>query len=154
MIRNAEEKDLRAAAALAAELWPEHTPEELLPEFRALLESGEGALFLASEDGKDLGFAQVQLRHDYVEGTETSPVGYLEGIYVREEARGRGVAKALLRACEAWAADKGCREFASDCELDNAAGLSFHLHSGFTEANRIICFAKPLKPERGETHER
>ena len=154
MIRKAEEKDLRAAAALAAELWPEHTPEELLPELRTLLESGEGAAFLASEDGQDLGFAQVQLRHDYVEGTETSPVGYLEGIYVREEARGRGVAKALLAACEAWAANKGCREFASDCELDNAAGLSFHLHSGFTEANRIICFAKPLKPERGETHER
>ena len=154
MIRKAEEKDLRAAAALAAELWPEHTPEELLPEFRTLLASGEGAAFLASEDGQDLGFAQVQLRHDYVEGTETSPVGYLEGIYVREEARGRGVARQLLKACEAWASEQGCREFASDCELDNAAGLGFHLHSGFTEANRIICFAKPLKPERGETHER
>ena len=149
VIRKAEEKDLRAAAALAAELWPEHMPEELLPEFRTLLASGEGAAFLASEDGQDLGFAQVQLRHDYVEGTETSPVGYLEGIYVREEARGRGVAKALLRACEAWAADKGCREFASDCELDNAVGLSFHLHSGFTEANRIICFVKPLNGEKG-----
>lgn len=69
MIRKAEEKDLRAAAALAAELWPEHTPEELLPELRTLLESGEGAAFLAAEDGGEAGFAQVQLRHDYVEGT-------------------------------------------------------------------------------------
>ena len=154
MIRKAEERDLTDAAALAAELWPEHTPEELLPEFRALLKSGDGAVFLASENGREAGFAQVQLRHDYVEGTETSPVGYLEGVYVREEARGRGVAKALLRACEAWAAEQGCREFASDCELDNAASLEFHLHSGFTEANRIICFTKPLTPERGETHER
>ena len=150
MIRKAEEKDLRAAAALAAELWPEHTPEGLLPEFRALLESGEGALFLASENGREAGFAQVQLRHDYVEGTETSPVGYLEGVYVREEARGRGVARALLKACEAWAAERGSREFASDCELDNAASLDFHLHSGFTEANRIVCFVKTLKtPEEG-----
>ena len=154
MIRKAEEQDLKSAAALAAELWPEHTPAELLPEFRALLESGEGALFLASENGREAGFAQVQLRRDYVEGTETSPVGYLEGVYVREEYRGRGVAKALLKACEAWAAERGCREFASDCELGNAASLSFHLHSGFAEANRIICFVKPLKPERGETHER
>ena len=154
MIRKAEERDLTDAAALAAELWPEHTPEELLPEFRALLKSGDGAVFLASENGREAGFAQVQLRHDYVEGTETSPVGYLEGVYVREEARGRGVAKALLRACEAWALERGCREFASDCELDNAASLEFHLHSGFTEANRIICFTKPLTPERGETHER
>ena len=154
MIRKAEEQDLKSAAALAAELWPEHTPAELLPEFRVLLESGEGALFLASENGREAGFAQVQLRRDYVEGTETSPVGYLEGVYVRAEFRGRGVAKALLKACEAWAAERGCREFASDCELNNAASLQFHLHSGFAEANRIICFVKPLKPERGETHER
>ena len=149
MIRKAEEKDLATAAALAALLWPEHGPEELLPELRALLRSGEGALFLASEGGADLGFAQVQLRHDYVEGTDSSPVGYLEGVYVREEARGRGVARALLRACEAWAADRGCREFASDCEPGNGASLAFHLHSGFKEANRIVCFVKPLKGERG-----
>ena len=149
MIRKAEEKDLISAAALAALLWPEHEPEELLPEYRALLESGEGALFLAAEDGEDLGFAQVQLRHDYVEGAETSPVGYLEGVYVREEARGRGVARALLRACESWAAEQGCREFASDCELTNAASLAFHLKAGFLEANRIICFVKPLNGETG-----
>ncbi len=149
VIRKAEEKDLAAAAAMASELWPEAAPESLLPEFRALLESGEGAAFLASENGRETGFAQVQLRHDYVEGTETSPVGYLEGVYVRAEARGRGVARALLQACEAWAAERGCREFASDCELDNAASLSFHLHSGFTEANRIICFVKPLNGDKG-----
>lgn len=149
MIRKAEGKDLKAAAALAALLWPEHGPEALLPEFRALLEGGEGALFLASEDGRDLGFAQVQLRHDYVEGTETSPVGYLEGVFVREEARGRGVARGLLKACEAWASEQGCREFASDCELTNTAGLAFHRKTGFTEANRIVCFVKPLQRKEG-----
>ncbi len=150
VIRKAEEKDLKAAAALAAELWPENTAEALLPEFRALLERGEGALFLASEEGGEAGFAQVQLRHDYVEGTKTSPVGYLEGVYVREKARGRGVARVLLAACEAWAFGQGCREFASDCELDNDASLAFHLHSGFTEANRIVCFVKTLSaPEEG-----
>ena len=152
-IRPGAEKDLAAAAALAALLWPESDPAALLEEYRALLDSGEGALFLAAEGGAEAGFAQVQLRHDYVEGTVTSPVGYLEGVYVREEARGRGVAKALLRACEAWAAARGCREFASDCELDNGGSLAFHLHTGFTEANRIICFTKPLTPEGGETHE-
>ena len=153
MIRKAEEGDLAAAAALAAALWPENEEAALAEEFRALLNSGKGALFLAVEAGAAAGFAQVQLRHDYVEGTETSPVGYLEGVYVREEARGRGVAKALLAACEAWAAEQGCREFASDCELDNGGSLAFHLHTGFTEANRIICFTKPLTPERGETNE-
>ena len=55
---------------------------------------------------------QCALRRDYVEGTHTSPVGYLEGVFVQEEYRGRGVATALLRACEAWAGEKGCAEFA------------------------------------------
>ncbi len=149
MIRMAEKADLGSASALAAQLWPEHTESELLPALAALTESGEGALFLASLSGLDVGFAQVQLRHDYVEGTESAPVGYLEGIYVREEARGSGTARALLAACEAWAAERGCREFASDCELDNAAGLAFHLKTGFTEANRIICLVKPLKKGAG-----
>ena len=51
MIRIAEEKDLERAAALAAELWPEHAAAALAEEFRALLNSGNGVLFLASEAG-------------------------------------------------------------------------------------------------------
>ena len=114
MIRKAAVEDLASAAELAALLWPEAGKEELEQEFRDLLEDGGCALFLASEGGRDIGFAQCQLRHDYVEGTDSSPVGYLEGIYVREDSRRRGTARALLRRCEDWAARLGCREFASD----------------------------------------
>ena len=134
---------IREAAELAAELWPEHTPEALEEEFYALLERG-AVFFLLLEDGRAEGFAQCQLRRDYVEGAETSPVGYLEGIYVRPSCRGRGGAEELLRACEAWARERGCREFASDCELGNEASLRFHLRTGFREAGRIVCFVKEL----------
>ena len=51
---------------------------------------------------------------------------------------------AALAACEAWAKERGCAEFASDCELDNADSLRFHLGVGFEEANRVICFKKDL----------
>ena len=71
-------------------------------------------------------------------------MGYLEGIYVAEQARHRGIARQLLRSCEDWAKDMGCREFASDCELTNTQSLAFHLNVGFFEANRIICFTKKL----------
>lgn len=50
----------------------------------------------------------------------------------------------LSKACEKWAIGMGCKEFASDCELDNKESLKFHLAIGFTEANRIICFTKQL----------
>ncbi len=104
----------------------------------------EAACFIKYVDDKPIAFAQCQLRHDYVEGTESSPVGYLEGIFVLEEYRKNGYAAELLAACERWAKEKGCSEFASDCELDNADSLRFHLAMGFAEANRIICFKKAL----------
>ena len=94
------------AAALAQLLWPGHAQAELEQELAGYLQGPEGAVFLAREDGADVGFAQCGLRRDYVEGTHTSPVGYLEGVFVQEEYRGRGVATALLRACEAWAGEK------------------------------------------------
>ncbi len=149
-VREAQIGDLDSLTELAGLLWPEADRDELRRELRDSPEDGECALFLVSAEGRDIGFAQCQLRHDYVEGTETSPVGYLEGIYIREGYRRRGAARALLRRCEDWAARKGCREFASDCELTNADSLAFHLKVGFAEANRIICFTKPLKQPEAE----
>ena len=147
-VQSARAGDLDALAELAGLLWPDTDGEALRQEMRELLRNGDCALFLAAEGDRVTGFAQCQLRHDYVEGTESSPVGYLEGIYVRADFRGRGTARALLRRCEEWAARRGCREFASDCELTNAASLAFHRKAGFTEANRIICFTKQLEPPK------
>lgn len=144
MIRKASVCDAPAVTELALKLWPDHDEEELRTEFSELLARNDAAVFLWEDGTKRAGFAQCQLRSDYVEGTESSPVGYLEGIYVAEAYRGQGIARQLLAACEAWARTRGCREFASDCELDNRSSLSFHLRSGFREANRIICFVKPL----------
>ena len=79
-----------------------------------------------------------------MEGTDSSPVGYLEGIFVTEGYRQNGFAAELLTECEKWAKEKGCTEFASDCELDNIDSLRFHMAMRFMEANRIICFRKEL----------
>lgn len=145
MIRKARPKDLHCLAQLVLRLWPEHSLQELEDEMVRNLEREDAAYFLACEDSAVIGFAQCQLRRDYVEGTESSPVGYLEGIYVAEGHRRKGIARMLLSACEKWAADMGCGEFASDCELENTQSLLFHTRVGFQEANRIICFTKKLK---------
>ena len=150
MVQKAIEQDAAVLADLALVLWPSHDAAELRDEFTEILKSEEAACFLAYEAGVPVGFAQCQLRHDYVEGTHTSPVGYLEGIFVRPEFRHRGLAKQLLGACESWAKEKGCMEFASDCELGNDASLNFHLSVGFAEANRIVCFTKTLRDRRAE----
>lgn len=66
-----------------------------------------------------------------MEGTISSPVGYLEGHFVKEEFRKQGFARKLIYACEKWSRDKECREFASDCELDNEESLAMHEKLGF-----------------------
>ena len=144
MIKQAEIKDLPMITELACKLWPDNTVEEMCAEMGEILAKADSAFFLAYVEDVPIGFAQCQLRYDYVEGTDSSPVGYLEGIYVASEYRKHGIARELLTACETWAKSKGCTEFASDCELENVQSLQFHLNVGFEEANRIICFTKKL----------
>ena len=144
LLRKADRKDENILAELALLLWPNHTILSLKEEIGQILCSQKAAFFVAFAGNEPVGFSQCQLRHDYVEGTSSSPVGYLEGIFVKEEFRKKGIAGNLLSACQNWAKEQGCTEFASDCELQNESSLSFHLHHGFLEANRIICFTKPL----------
>ena len=139
MIKQATKTDALTLAELAIQMWSDSALSELEVNFIELINSEEAVCFLKYVENKPVGFAQCQLRHDYVEGTETSPVGYLEGIFIRE-----GFAKELLQECEKWAKEQNCSEFASDCELTNSDSLQFHLMMGFEEANRIICFKKEL----------
>ncbi|MDO5153614.1 MAG: GNAT family N-acetyltransferase [Eubacteriales bacterium] len=144
MIKRATEIDALALAKLAVQMWSNHTLSELESDFAEIISNENAVCFMKYVEGKPIGFAQCQLRYDYVEGTQTSPVGYLEGIFIQEEYRHKGFAKELLQKCEKWANDKACSEFASDCELNNIDSLKFHLAMGFEEVNRIICFRKEI----------
>lgn len=118
--------------------------EDIYNENEELLKKAGESMWLCYDGDKTVAFAHVSLRHDYVEGTDGGTVGYLEGIYVMPEYRMNGVARELVAVCENWAREKGCTEFASDCEIDNTDSYKFHLKAGFSEANRIICFKKKL----------
>ena len=144
MVYPAGAADLPALTNLALQLWPDHEALSMQQDLEMLMSRKDVAFFLATDRQMPIGFAQCQLRQDYVEGTESSPVGYLEGIFVADGYRKRGIARALLSACECWTKAQGCTEFASDCELSNRESLKFHLNMGFEEANRIICFTKKL----------
>ncbi len=76
--------------------------------------------------------------------TEHKLTRYLEGILIADGYRKKGYTAELLSECEKWAKEKGCSEFASDCELVNEESLKFHMALGFEEANRIICFRKDI----------
>lgn len=144
MIAQATLKDALTLAELAIQMWKNHTLSELETDFSDMISKENAVCFMKYVEDKPIGFAQCQIRYDYVEGTETSPVGYLEGIFIQEEFRHMGFARELLQKCEKWASSKNCSEFASDCELNNIDSLQFHLAMGFDEVNRIICFQKRI----------
>ncbi len=75
MIKRAKVEDAEILAGLAIQMWTDHDPEDLSEEFRKLVMNEGAVCFIKYEEDKPVGFAQCQLRHDYVEGTESSPVG-------------------------------------------------------------------------------
>jgi aminoglycoside 6'-N-acetyltransferase I len=134
-------------SVLRGELWADGTADEHR-EFAAasLDEPTRLVAFLARDsEGLAVGFAEATLRFDYVNGCATSPVGFLEGLYVRETARRRGIARGLVVAVEQWARERGCTELASDALLENAVSQKTHRGIGFAETERVVFFRKSLE---------
>jgi aminoglycoside 6'-N-acetyltransferase I len=132
--------------ALREQLWPESSHEEHLEEMTEQLAAPERfATFVEyDESHTPVAFVEVSIRHDYVNGTDSSPVAFLEGIYVVPRARGRGVARGLITVAERWAVAMGCSELASDAPLENLASQAMHLALGFEETERVVFFRKAL----------
>lgn len=141
----ATEEHLDGWAALRHALWDELTEAEHRAEASEQLDEPERLLNLvAISDGKVVGFAEAALRHDYVNGCETSPVVFLEGIYVAEAVRGQGVARRMCDVVADWGRAQGCSEFASDAAADDADSHAFHRAAGFAETERVVYFRREL----------
>ena len=76
---------------------------------------------------------------------QTSPVVFLEGIYVLPADRRSGSARLLCGAIAAWGKSAGCSELASDAPLDNHVSHSFRAALGFEETQRVMFFCKDLE---------
>src|SRR5579859_1249885 len=135
---------------MRALLWPDGSYEEHLGE----LEAGPSAwgppglpvVWLVAEEvqGLLIGFLEASLR-SHADGCDLKqPVGYVEGWFVREEDRGKGIGAALMRAAEDWARAEGCIEMASDALIDNSLSEKAHTALGFQIVDRCIRFRKPL----------
>ena len=133
-------------AALRGQLWPDASPAEHAMEIEAALadRAGRKATLVAIGSAGTLGFIEASLRTDHVNGCETTPVAFIEGLYVRSNSRDQGVATRLCEAVAAWGRERGCRELASDTDLENVDSQAFHLAIGFEETERVVFFRKRL----------
>ena len=127
-------------------LWPELTEEENRSETEAMMTTETRFFVRIAMDGEagPVGFAEASLRGDYVNGCVTSPVVFLEGIYVESWARRRAAARLLVDAVGAWGRKLGCREFASDALLENEESHAMHRALGFEETERVVYFRRDL----------
>ena len=125
-------------------LWEDCPDEEQVREMEEILGSDTEAVFVAERtEGGLCGFVEAALR-SRADGCDSSPVGYIEGWYVDENFRRRGVGRALVDAAEAWARSRGCRQMASDAELWNAVSHRAHGAIGYEETARLVLFKKDL----------
>ncbi len=145
-VHQATKEDLTAWSALRHQLWPHLALEDHRAEIvAALSEPDRLCSFLCFDtEGRALGLAEASIRSDYVNGCETSPVAFLEGIVVDPAARRQGVAALLVAAVSAWARSKGLSELASDAELHNTVSHAMHGALGFEETQRVVYFRKAL----------
>jgi aminoglycoside 6'-N-acetyltransferase I len=151
-IRPARASDLDQLARLCRALWPESSAEEHAQELRLILGNMAAQvltmpieIFVAERpDGTLVGFVEVDLR-SHADGCNPSqPVGYIEGWYVAEEHRHRGVGRQLLDKAEHWAGGHRCVEMASDALIDNEVSQRAHEALGYEIVDRCVHYRKKL----------
>lgn len=130
--------------ALRQALWPHCTRAQHLSEMSSFMaEPQRYAQFVAYSGARDpVGLVEASVRTDYVNGAESSPVAFLEGIYVVPQARRQGIAASMVCTVCGWAQGAGCRELASDALLENAVSHAVHRALGFEETERVVFFRK------------
>ncbi len=127
-------------------LFPESSLKETVDDLRRIMQLDKYQTFIARKESSPIGYATVTLRTDHVEGASTSPVGYLEAIYVKPAYRNHGVARALFLQGQAWCKEMGCSEMGSDTWHWNKDAQAFHEKLGFREEDVLVHFYKKIDP--------
>lgn len=83
---------------------------------------------IGSSDGEPAGICQLRYRLCVWTGADDC---WLEDLYVRDEARGSGMGRALVDAAFARARARGCRRIDLDVNEQNPEALAFYERMGF-----------------------
>jgi aminoglycoside 6'-N-acetyltransferase I len=149
-IRPLQSDDCREVSYMRAALWPDGSVEEHARELEEILAGAWSAtypyvvLVAETDDGRLIGFADVTMRSRADGCDPKRAVGYLEGWFVVEDQRRRGIGAALMQAAEEWARTQGCVEMASDTWITNEASQRAHEALGFEAVDRVVTYRKRL----------
>ena len=119
-VRPATPADLPAVGRMGAQLLRDHhafdTRRFMAPRpdaedgyawfLGSQLEEPDSVVLVAERDGRAVGYAYAAMEpHSWKELRE--PAGFIHDVFVDEDARGAGVATALVEACVAWLGHHG-----------------------------------------------
>ena len=134
-IRGGSPGDARLVSELSERVFSEYTPGAGLRTLRMAQRSGARTL-VAVVAGRPVGFAIVVV---------SSTGAHLDAIAVSEQARGRGVGRALLAGAEELAQSVGAPSLGLVTADSNLAALDLFLRAGYTLGARY-----PRYYERGQ----
>lgn len=148
------EEDCVEATKLVIDLFFRVRPQDFLAKNRLRAEQAERVygglmegvtqsedriLLVARISGKVAGVGEMSLPGGARPGAETleprapPDAPYVSDVAVAPNQRGRGIGRALLRACEAAAVAKGHGEMYVHVKMDNEAGLALFEKGGYRE---------------------
>ena len=144
MLRKATREDKAELLRLQQQLYsPDPSLEAEIDAYFDGTSTTELVLVVSAQNDGLGAFIELSKR-DYAEGCKSSPVAYIEGIYVDSNLRLTGAGQQLIEAAESWARKNGFIEIASDTKCSNLESISFDHTAGFEITEQITCCRKQL----------
>jgi len=145
IIRKVTEKDFDSWLKMRYDLWPYHTMEELETEMRKIYKffDVDNIAYVAEEGNIIVGLIELSI-HETAPGCTTKNVGFIEGWYVKEDMRQKGIGKLLVKQGEIWAKAAACMEMASDTNERYPISPIAHKALGYQEVNIPLHYRKSL----------
>jgi GNAT superfamily N-acetyltransferase len=97
---------------------------------------GERVVFFARNSEDVVGYLNAYVRRDF--GLFDELVGFIDDAYVVEDARSRGIGRALLRRVEDWFLSRGIGEVRLNVAAANERGVRFWTQAGFEPQNMTM----------------
>jgi len=111
----------------------------LVSRLRDLIAASDAAVFVAEQDGRILGLAEVYVRDDEPTPSRVARRhGHLQSMFVVSDRRDAGIGRALLATCESWARSRDAEEMRLDVWEFAEGPLGFYERTGYRTIRRRL----------------
>ena len=139
--------DAPSVAELGTQLGYPAQPADIVARMERLASAGDAVALLVAVGANDraVAWAHVELRNTLV----APPAAQLMALVVADDARNRGVGRALLQATETWALDHGCATLLVATRVTRTQAHRFYRREGYALNKTSHIFEKGLAAGHG-----